>query len=55
MKSIYEMTYSEMVFEIKRVKDIISNSKSNNLKRDLYKYLNKLKKEIAEYNQFRYN
>ena len=48
-KSFHELTYPEMLAERERVRNIINKTKSQFTKRDFSKYLEKLNKEISEY------
>ena len=52
-KSIYDMSYKEMIEEIKRIEIALIKTKSPTQNRDYKKYLLKLKKEIAEYERFK--
>ena len=53
MKSIAELTYTEMVEKIAETKRIIAKTESAVFKRQLYKYLKRLQKEILIYKQIR--
>lgn len=46
-------TYSEMIEEIKQVKQQLLNCKSEYRRKDLYRYMKRLKKELETYEDYK--
>ena len=47
------MSYTEMQSEIKRIQALLIESKSKYQRKDLYKYLKRLKRELGDYERFK--